>query len=54
MNCAHDGCVCQVSGDEFCSDYCAGHRSQAEEMCDCGHRECELHQEKRRKSPGRN
>ena len=47
--CKHPGCHCPVPkdraarGDEYCSDYCAGHGGQAghaEHACGCGHAKC--------------
>ena len=41
--CAHDGCICMVSGD---SDYCSDHCSDADDQdlveisCQCGHPGC--------------
>lgn len=53
MQCRHEVCVCEVSGgDEYCSDHCRN--SGSADACDCGHADCELHQEKRRMSPGIN
>lgn len=42
MDCAHDGCTCLVAdGDDFCSDFCRGHRSDHDPMdCECGHADC--------------
>lgn len=55
MKCAHETCVCEVpGGDRFCSDYCRNNIGNTEDLCGCGHPECELHQEKRRMSPGKN
>lgn len=55
MECRHEACVCTVSGgDEFCSDHCRNHSGHGGDTCECGHRDCELNQEKRRMSPGPN
>lgn len=44
MDCQHEGCRCQVSDGEFCSDYCREHVKHDEGVaahgCGCGHAEC--------------
>lgn len=46
MNCMHGGCLCEVrSEEEFCSDYCRNHATEAEHAehdCGCGHDACQL------------
>lgn len=54
MECRHEPCVCNVTGDEFCSDHCRENVGHGGDTCSCGHTECEMHQEKRRMSPGPN
>jgi len=43
MNCAHEGCGCQVQQGEFCSDHCREHvvSGPTGEPCGCGHPECQ-------------
>ena len=42
MQCAHEGCTCQVRGaGDYCSDHCRQHEDHTAEMaCQCGHPEC--------------
>jgi hypothetical protein len=44
MQCAHEGCLCQVvTAGKFGSDYCSDHASEcqhAQHICDCGHAAC--------------
>ena len=43
MQCAHEGCTCQVGGSgDYCSDHCRQHEDHIAAMaCQCGHPECE-------------
>lgn len=43
QNCAHEGCGCQVSEGEYCSDFCREHVASGPtgESCGCGHPECQ-------------
>jgi hypothetical protein len=39
--CARPGCNCQVSqGGQYCSKYCEGKETKAEQNCGCGHAGC--------------
>lgn len=44
MDCQHEGCLCQVEGDQdYCSDYCREHSMGPDHgmhECECGHTTC--------------
>lgn len=41
--CRHQGCTCAARGDGYCSDYCSGQGTGADEAhpCACDHAECD-------------
>lgn len=54
MECRHEACVCNVTEGEYCSEQCRQNAGTGSDTCNCGHPDCELHQEKKRVSPGIN
>lgn len=54
MECRHEACVCNVTEGEYCSEHCRQHADMSSDTCNCGHPDCELHQQKKRVSPGPN
>lgn len=54
MRCEHEACVCEVTEGRFCSDHCRHNVSNIDSPCQCGHVDCDRHQEKKQTSPGVN